>query len=407
MQTNATQGRAWAIALIALIFISKISFRSLLPFIPKELSVVLFQGGLHPYLNFIAVMGLGVILILRSKPIRSLSPIYLLFCWGLIGLLGITSILQIMFSGTGLFATLGTFVASSALIGIYGLRIPKVLDIEETLDWIFRCSSICVFLSLLVFAIFPENAWKGGRFIGVFKHIPHMVTCASVAFIFSLDFSKHKIWKLFTIPAALYLLLLTGTRSSLAAVLMAVILVTILIKTKSIAALFLKSTGIIVAITYGIFFGPMTVNYLEGIARGERALMEREAQDGVASRMEEVERGWELFQLNPWLGSGLASKFSNGDETSVDKYNANKDPHNIFVSAGVIGGWAFLVYSIYAVIILLIGTMKGLASKDSSQRMVAIYLATHLPILIIYHVHLSPGGVADRIYWLLFGLLAL
>jgi uncharacterized protein (DUF2062 family) len=30
--------------------------------------------------------------------------------------------------------------------------------------------------------------FKGGRFVGVFKHIPHMVTCATVAFVFSGNF---------------------------------------------------------------------------------------------------------------------------------------------------------------------------------------------------------------------------
>ena len=41
------------------------------------------------------------------------------------------------------------------------------------------------------------------------------------------------------------------------------------------------------------------------------------------------------------------------------------------------------------------------------QKLLGIYMLSHIPILVIYHAHLSIGGVADRLYWLIFGFLAL
>ena len=34
-------------------------------------------------------------------------------------------------------------------------------------------------------------------------------------------------------------------------------------------------------------------------------------------------------------------------------------------------------------------------------------MLTQIPIIFIYHIHLSMGGIADRIYWIIFGYMAL
>lgn len=404
-------GNKIALFLIFLMFLSKISFSSFIGFVPRQFSLLIYQGGLHPFVNlfFVFVGGLGLFFVGDQKFEKKQSKVYTLGCLILIIMLTIQTILQILFieKTVDWLSNIGALFASILLIYVYGRLIVLRLDIKEILNALFCYSSFCLFLSLVVMFVFPENVWKGGRFIGVFKHIPHMVTCASVAFVFSLDFEKYKIWKLLTLPAALYVLLLTGTRSSLVAVLMSFLLAAILIKTRSSAILFLKGTGVLLVTTYTIFFGPMTFDYLTEVARGNKALMEREAQDGVASRFEEIERGWDIFNLNPWLGQGLASKFASDGGASFDKYNSNKDPHNLFVSAGVIGGWPLLLYSVVAFIMLFFSVIKSFMSESRSKKLVAIYLASHLPILIIYHLHLSPGGVADRVYWILFGLLAL
>ncbi|MNL70978.1 hypothetical protein D3C87_1960580 [compost metagenome] len=55
---------------------------------------------------------------------------------------------------------------------------------------------------------------------------------------------------------------------------------------------------------------------------------------------------------------------------------------------------------------MTVGAMKALIGRDLVKRQIAIYLLAHIPILVIYHVHLSLGGMADRMYWLVFGFVA-
>jgi hypothetical protein len=117
-------------------------------------------------------------------------------------------------------------------------------------------------------------------------------------------------------------------------------------------------------------------------------------------------RGYEIFKEQPWLGHGLLSKFTSGHDVDVSNYNAMKDPHNMFISAGVTGGWPLILWSLIAVLVCLAGGLWALSAVPFPNKQIAVYVLTHLPILMIYHVHLSIGGMADRIYWLMFGMLA-
>ena len=118
-------------------------------------------------------------------------------------------------------------------------------------------------------------------------------------------------------------------------------------------------------------------------------------------------RGYASFQEQPWLGYGILNKFGQTDDGSVGSYNANKDPHNIIISAGVVGGWGFIIIISLGFISLFILTLKRLTSKNEAIQLLAIYMITQMPIIFIYHVHISMGGIADRIYWLVVGYLAI
>jgi hypothetical protein len=159
-------------------------------------------------------------------------------------------------------------------------------------------------------------------------------------------------------------------------------------------------------ITFCLFFGMQTYEFAHGVATGQTSIGSRHAQDGIASRMEEVERGKEIFMEHEWLGHGLMSKFASGNDVDVSNYNSFKDPHNIFVSAGVVGGWPMLILAAFAIGFMVIGALKGLKSLSIAKRQIAIYLMAHIPILIIYHIHLSIGGMADRLYWMVWGFMA-
>ena len=45
--------------------------------------------------------------------------------------------------------------------------------------------------------------------------------------------------------------------------------------------------------------------------------------------------------------------------------------------------------------------------KNNHLKILAIYFLSQIPILLIYHVHLSLGGMADRLYWIVFGYIML
>lgn len=403
-------------ALVGLVFLAKICFGSFLP-IPYSFSFLIFQQGLHPVLNvFLAFLFGGPLFLLwmKVRERHHLSGFYKLFVFLLMMTLTVQTLLQMHFvnSEESVLMQLAALVSSIFMIGIYGLVIPGLWNVEDFVCYVQRWSGALVVLSLLLWPLAGGAFFKGGRFIGVFKHIPYMVTCGTVAFVFSLAVllfatkKQEKAWAIFVMLASFLAIILTGTRSSAAALLVAVILTMILHKTRSNHARLFKVAMIGVFVSFTLFFGSETLELARGLATGTTSLGNRQAQDGVASRWEEVERGSQIFQEQPWLGHGLVSKFASGSDVDVSNYNAMKDPHNIFVSAGVIGGWPLLILAAVALLLMTIGALKALRSTDISKRQLGIYLAAHIPILVIYHVHLSLGGMADRIYWLVFGFLA-
>lgn len=403
-------------ALAALAFLAKVSLGVLLP-MPREFSYLVFQQGMHPYINVILCILLGVPLILLWLKVpdrHHLSGFYKLFVFVLMLTLTVQTLLQLYYvnSEESPVMQIGALVVSLFMVIVYGLIIPSLWNVQDFLRFIQRWTGALVLLSIILLPLASGAEFKGGRFIGVFKHIPHMVTCATLAYVFSLGAIltdqrlQHKIWDLLILLVSFVAIILTGTRSSAAAAIGAFVLTMILHRTKSNTGRLFKFASILLIVTFTVFFGAQTYEFAHGVATGENSLAGRQAQDGVASRWEEVQRGREIFMEQPWLGHGLMSKFASGNEVDVSNYNAMKDPHNIFVSAGVIGGWPLLILSGVALLLMLFGSLKALRSFDLAKRQVAIYLLSHIPILVIYHIHLSIGGMADRMYWMVFGVLA-
>lgn len=405
--------------LILLIFISKVSF-AFLPFVPIQLGPVIFQHGMHPYINIVFSLFVGSLLILKWlwKPNHFFNQSrFYRFCLVLVCLyLLLITFLQSLFvnSDESMVLQMGVAFLACFTIVLFGRIIPTSLSPEKLvriLKWITM--SLC-WVSLFALVIFPGTSFKGGRFIGVFKHIPHMVSCGTIAcFCLMYDFllfektRMHKLISWVQFALAFLLLMLTGTRSALASVLFGLILLIIISPSRTVANRFLKMSFVIASLFATLFFGEDVTRYAMDIARGEKSIGGRAAQDGVASRLEEAERGYQIFLKDQWLGQGLLSKFSAGNEADVNNYNANKDPHNVFLSAGVVGGWGLIVLTTVLLIALLVASLKSLRSKNRALRILAIYSLSQIPIIIIYHLHVSIGGIADRIYWIVFGYMAL
>ncbi|WP_413559909.1 O-antigen ligase family protein [Bdellovibrio sp. HCB209] len=403
-------------SLVALVFLCKVSLGGLLP-IPREIPYLIFQQGMHPYVNVLLTFLLGfplLLLWLRVRARQHLSGFYKLFVFFLMIVLAVQTLLQVHYVNPDESAVMqiGAMLVSLFMVGIYGLIIPSLWNVQDFLRFVQRWTGALVLLSLVVLIVSPGAAFKGGRFIGVFKHIPHMVTCATIAFVFTLGTFladhklKHKIWNGLILLASFFAIILTGTRSSAAAAMFAFVVTLILHETRTTKGRMFKFAVVSFLISFTVFFGVQSYELAHDIATGQTSLGGRHAQDGVASRWEEVERGAEIFKQEEWLGHGLMSKFASGNDVDVSNYNSFKDPHNIFISAGVVGGWPLLILAAIALGFMTIGSLKALKSFSIAKRQVAIYLLAHIPILVIYHIHLSIGGMADRMYWMVFGFVA-
>jgi hypothetical protein len=405
--------------LLILPLLAKISL-AFVPGFPSEFGFLIFQYGLHPYVNVaLCLLVAGYLMFKEGRKIfgfHRLPKVYIAIILTTICLLLVQSVLQSLFGEerSSLIMQLAAAGSSSLMILIYGCILPTQLDIVETTTRLRKWIIALVLLSLVLYFISPGTSFKGGRFIGVFKHIPHMVTAATLAsFLFAERLWKSSTFGQFVLRSlgwgsSIVAVILTGTRSSLMAAAGGLLLGGLIYRAPAKKTSFIKwSLGGVLA-AYLLLFGVQTGTWLYGIATGQESLAGREAQDGVQSRWEEVERGIELFQKDPWLGLGLLSKFSQGGEADVSSYNSFKDPHNIFISAGVIGGWPFIVWTALMLLFLIWAATKHLLSGEilDSYKTLGLFLFCHYPILIIYHWHLSLGGMADRYYWLSVGVIA-
>lgn len=406
----------WAQSLLLLVFISKLSFDFL--GVPSEVPFLVFQHGLHPFWNIILnfILGLPLVFYALSHPykLEKLTRTYRALLFIVFVVLSLETLLQFVFmenmKGPYAWAALSS---THWLIFIFGMVLPVLSEPAVTLRFLSKSALVFVVISLILWLLRPDITFKGGRFVGVFKHIPYMVTCASIGVIFTLGQlqSAKNNWYRWGYGAGIglsfFALLLTGTRSALAAVVMAVVLWILRSPIVSTGFRYFKYSSALVFSVVVVLFGNQIMDYAKDVATGKKSLVEREAQDGVASRLEEVERGWAYFQTSPWLGLGLLAKFAGKERLEVNSYNSFKDPHNIIVSAGVVGGWPFIVWTLLFLFLLLGISFKALISEDTVVQIFGIYAVVQFPILIIYHWHLSLGGMADRFYWLVFGYLAL
>ncbi|MFZ4404132.1 MAG: O-antigen ligase family protein [Pseudobdellovibrionaceae bacterium] len=405
--------------LLLLIFASKLSL-AFVGFPVDEWSYFIFQKGLHPVFHAAIVVTIAFLFLKQNQkqifqryPEGSGYQFYVR--WGFLLLAGL-SFLQYFFNGSedSLVMLMAVLLNVFILFFVYGIWVPKLCSAEKILAFLKVAATVIVVLSLGFYLIGAGFVFKGGRFVGIMKHIPHMVTVATLAFnLWVQDFLclRRRLWALLFCTGSFWCLLLTGTRSALLACLAAVFFMVVLQPIKNNQQKFWRWSLALMTVTFTLFFSKTVFDYTEAVILGKESLMNRQAQDGVETRWDEVRRGLDMFEKSSWLGLGLLSKYnsSNAEDSTdrLEKYNSQKDPHNFVVSAGVIGGWVFLIYACWGLLSLLYKSIIELRHKDENMRFIAIYLLTQWPILLIYHVHLSVGGMADRVYWLLAGLLFL
>lgn len=405
--------------LLVLMFVSKISLKWT-RVVPFRFSFVIYQHGLSPYINFALNFGFFAILFfiwVRAKKYTKLSPIYLFYMYAVMVTLTLQTLFQIAMVNVTYspWMQLGGLANALVLLTMYGIIIPGLMPLERFVYIVRRTSVILVLLSLLLLPFFFPHFFRGGRFIGVFKHIPHMVSAATFAFIFFIPSvfrigPYHEKKNKFIFPFILFLIslavLLTATKAAVITILLVFFVATLIYGSKKKTVRLFKFCFISIFTTGVLLFGVPTTEFVYDVATGHKSFGMRPAQDGIESRMDEITRGIKMFKKSEYLGLGILYKFMGGEGVEMEGYNSFKDPHNLFVSAGVIGGWPLLLLSIIGYFMMMMGTIKALVQKDPNRQMLGLFLISHLPVFVIYHVHLSLGGLGDRMYYLIFGYLA-
>lgn len=407
-------------ALVSLFFLSKIGL-NFAKIIPYHLPPLIYQGGMHPYINVIGTAFLAFCFLLTAKK-RSLdfnAKTYIAFIIVFIAVLVGQTILQMFFvhEGASRSFQLSGAIMAMLTVGIFGVILPLHYPVKRFIKVILAWSLGIVLISLALLPIFSGSMFRGGRFVGVTKHIPHMVTISSCAAIFLIAqwsvifrsrFFSIVLYVLVTILSFLAVAL-TATKAAMGSVFLATFMALFFLGKKSKAEQWGRLFIFGSIILSGLLLTPVAGDMIYEVASGERALLGRPAQNGFETRWEEVERGTELFMKSPHFGLGILYKFmTNSQDGSVDTYNSFKDPHNLFLSAGVIAGWPFMILVTIGYICLIFKTFFIFFHRQKypiELLMGALFMATHLPVFLIYHVHLSLGGIADRLYWCLTGYL--
>lgn len=409
---------AWALVLLA--FLSKVSL-DFTGLVPRQLGFLIFQGGIHPYLNVLLNFSLSFLL-LRIPEIRKdvfalkqFHFAYRTFAIGTMIILFVQSLLQTLVGiEVNPILLVATLSSTFLLITIFGLVLPRIIPAEDFVNGVAKICFWITAISIALYLIGMPAMFKGNRFVGILKHIPFMVTCTTAGFLFNLNQARNLISRpqkiIFTLQQLIFLIgiLLTGTRSALSAAMAGALAFFLLYQGKEVTFRLARILIVWIFLVATVLFGGMAYDFGKAVMTGEKAIGQREAQDGVGDRIDEVYRGLDLLEKHPHVGLGLLSKFSSADsEDVVESYNSFQDPHNLFVSSGVVAGWPFAVFVIFGFVCLGIASFSALLSGKTPMLTLGVYLLSHLPILFIYHMHLSLGGLADRLYWLCFGYISL
>ncbi len=408
------------VTLIGLLFFSKLSLKWM-RVVPRSLPPIFFQYGMHPYINFgINLLGFLILLFywVKRPHLNRTSPTYRLYLLFLLCVLAVQTIFQIIFVNPSFspMLQLSGLGMASILIILYSVIIPNIFPVEKAIFWIRNFSVAFVIISLLMLPVFFPYFFKGGRFIGVFKHIPHMVSACTFAFIFFIRdiFRPKENWSrlrrnlnIFGLILCGIAILMTSTKAAFVTMMMTFLAAVFLFPSKRKSIVLFKTAFLLIAFLGITLFGAPTANLLYEITTGKRSFGMRRAQNGIETRLEEVYRGLEYFQEEPLMGKGLLYKFMSGKGIQVSGYNSFKDPHNLFISAGVIGGWPLLILSVVGYLLMIYGAINGMLSSSYDMRVMGIFLFSHLLVFVIYHAHFSLGGMGDRMYWLVFGYLGL
>lgn len=210
---------------------------------------------------------------------------------------------------------------------------------------------------------------------------------------------------------AFYLLYLTRTRSSLAELVISLILLALFAPMRRglrIVSLTLLSIALVFSVISlgAISTGSVSVDeQLSEFRLADRDLTD--ARDG------NWQFGIERISAKPLFGEGLLAKQTQGGKGGVDfdsrsNYDPRYDPHSLLISLGVQGGVPFVILMTALLVMILWRFVATFGVGRALQSPEFVIVSLRLGISVFSGGDMTAlGNVVDKIVWLFIGLIAL
>ncbi len=358
----------------------------------SEMSLYSFTMPVWFNMFFISVVSIFVTSVWLLKNDFKVSQALLYFPLAIIILL----LFQVLLRGSDTLDVLG-FLSTATLILVLGVLIPTIYKINDFISTLRKILFFVGVISILLSLFGSGNIYEGGRFSGMFTSSVHMTQVALFGFIifsiYALE-KKSKAYILMTI-VYLYLIVITGSRSSF------------LISLSAIALYYVvgyKSTLKPVIIFAFIILSPITFFAVEGLVTGKIGLGDREeVTNPISDRVLHWGYGIEKLNESPVLGYGTLSKYKNNGIISLDNFSEQNDPHNMFVYSGQVGGYPLIVIMIFFYLFLIKKSLQGVKSDVIFFRISSVVIIMYLALFVVGGSLFSIGSLMDRFFWIFAG----
>ena len=362
------------------------------------------HGKIPPLINMgvsatLSLLCLSSILLFQNREKFSANKAYFILMVSIAGLL-----LAQMFFRNHIFEILGV-MSTLNLLFIFGLVIPRFLPLNLFRKLLGNLLTISIVSSLLL--IFIEERTVGGRFQGVFIDPSIMSSVSAIGFVFfgTLAIAKQK-WSLFALTClSLLLIFYAGGRSSLIGAVTTILF-------------FLLFTGVqlssfwVFARKWGRVFllpvSPVALWFLYNLGTGKITFHTRShITNGFADRWQHWKHGIERIYDNLILGDGVLTKFKSNGEIAINLFSEGRDPHNVLVYAGNVGGVGLVLLIGIFLVKLLLFAIKAIRSSDLNLNLIGCCMISFIIVMPFGGSLFSLASLSDRLFWVVSGYLFL
>lgn len=374
-------------ALIANVFLSKMQISG-------------FSMSTSVNLEVNILLGTPLLLSLLRGPItEKFNGVYLFFISWILVLFCVQNIAR-----EQMVLQVGGIAATTALFLIYGVAIPAVIPVKRFLQALRMIMTFVLISSAILFFV-GAPVFDGGRFSGIFRD---NILFSQAALIGVTLFGAHlatskSIWNWLGFAGFIFGIVLSGSRSALLigpSCVMAFLLV------RRMADLRFSHIRLAL-LCLGILIAPIWVSLISKIATGQLAIGSRtQVTNAVDDRMQHWGYGIDRVAKAPWTGEGVLSKYSGDSGINLSEFDESKDPHNLFLYAGQVGGLPLFIICLSGITILLIAVLRSFRFDPVFYQITAIILLLYVPMSLAGGSLISLGSMFDRIFWICAGYIS-